>query len=177
MLREVAADHNQDVSEVTQPDFSHLTQKSQEFLETVCGVLSQYSPEMGAMKDIPQIKVSPDSVLSVCELLKDATGVDLSMLHCLTCVDYESHVEMVYVLHSMEQEEFLVIKADVPSEALEIQSVTKLWAAANWYERETHDLFGVAFPGNADLSPLLLYDEFEGHPGRKEYDFHEYQEF
>ncbi|GIS81722.1 MAG: hypothetical protein CM1200mP15_03540 [Dehalococcoidia bacterium] len=173
----MAADHNQDASEVTQPDFSHLTQKSQEFLETVCGVLSQYSPEMGAMKDYPRLRYL-QIVSSLCvSYLKILREIDLAMLHCLTCVDYESHLEMVYFLHSMGQEEFLVIKADVPSEALEIQSVTKLWAAANWYEREAHDLFGVAFSGNSDLSPLLLYDEFEGHPGRKEYDFHEYQEF
>ena len=85
--------------------------------------------------------------------------------------------EQYIFLHSMSQEQFLVLKADVNYEALEIQSVTGLWAAANWYEREVHDLFGVSFSGNSDLTPLLLYDEFVGHPGRKEYDFHEYQEF
>ena len=177
MLREVAADHNQEASEITQPDFTHLTQKSHDFLEMVCKALSQYTVETGAMKDIPQIKVSSDSVLRVCGLLKDASGIELKMLHCLTCVDYESYVEMVYFLHSMSQEQFLVLKADVDYEALEIESVTGLWAAANWYEREVHDLFGVSFSGHSDLSPLLLYDEFVGHPGRKEYDFHEYQEF
>ena len=44
-----------------------------------------------------------------------------------------------------------------------------LWEAAGWYEREAHDLFGVVFDGNDDLAPLLLYDEFEGHPMRKDF--------
>ena len=131
----MAADHNQEASEITQPDFTHLTQKSHDFLEMVCKALSQYTVETGAMKDIPQIKVSSDSVLRVCGLLKDASGIELKMLHCLTCVDYESYVEMVYFLHSMSQEQFLVLKADVDYEALEIESVTGLWAAANWDER------------------------------------------
>jgi NADH-quinone oxidoreductase subunit C len=55
--------------------------------------------------------------------------------------------------------------------------VTSVWRAADWYEREAHDLFGVHFEGHPDLSPLLLYEGFEGYPGRKEYPFNDYQEF
>ena len=49
--------------------------------------------------------------------------------------------------------------------------------AADWHEREAHDLFGVSFEGPPDLAPLLLYDDFEGYPGRKEFPFNEYREF
>ena len=58
-----------------------------------------------------------------------------------------------------------------------VPSITGIWNAANWYEREAHDLFGVMFSDHPDLSPILLYDEFEGYPGRKEFPFHDYQEF
>ena len=52
-----------------------------------------------------------------------------------------------------------------------------LWAAAAWYERETHDLFGVVFQGNDDLEPLLLYEGFEGHPGLKSFPLNDYDEY
>jgi len=55
--------------------------------------------------------------------------------------------------------------------------VTGIWRSANWYEREAHDLFGVEFKGHPNLLPLLLYDEFEGFPGRKSFPFHEYDEW
>ena len=58
-----------------------------------------------------------------------------------------------------------------------IATVTDLWEAASWYERETHDLFGVEFAGNPDLSPLLLYEGFEGHPGLKSFPLHDYEEW
>ncbi|WP_347221931.1 NADH-quinone oxidoreductase subunit C [Mycolicibacterium poriferae] len=66
----------------------------------------------------------------------------------------------------------------VPAEVLAaLPSVTSVWRAADWYEREAHDLFGVHFEGHPDLSPLLLYEGFAGYPGRKEYPFNDYQEF
>ena len=70
-----------------------------------------------------------------------------------------------------------MIKANVPFEDPHLPSVTSVWRAAEWYEREAHDLFGVTFDGHPNLAPLLLYEGFEGYPGRKEYSFHEYQEF
>jgi NADH-quinone oxidoreductase subunit C len=84
---------------------------------------------------------------------------------------------MVYILHSLEPERTLAIKTDVPYDSPTIPSVTSVWRAADWYEREAHDLFGVHFEGHPDLSPLLLYEGFEGYPGRKEYPFNDYQEF
>ena len=84
---------------------------------------------------------------------------------------------MVYILHSLDPERTLVIKTDVPYDEPRVPSVTSVWKAAAWYEREAHDLFGVEFDGNPDLSPLLLYEGFEGYPGRKEYPFNDYQEF
>ena len=99
------------------------------------------------------------------------------MLLCLACVDYQERFELVYFLQSLARERTLVIKAAVPYDAPSLPSVADVWPAADWYEREAHDLFGVTFSGHPDLSPLLLYPEFEGFPGRKEYDFYDYREF
>jgi len=80
-------------------------------------------------------------------------------------------------LQSLTHEQTLVIKTDVPYESPSLPSVVSVWEAADWYEREAHDLFGVAFEGHPALTPLLLYDEFEGYPGRKEYPLNDYEEF
>jgi NADH:ubiquinone oxidoreductase subunit C len=77
----------------------------------------------------------------------------------------------------LEPERTLVLKTEIPYDDATVPSVTSVWRAADWYEREAHDLFGVSFSGHPDLAPLLLYEGFEGYPGRKEYPFYEYQEF
>ena len=87
------------------------------------------------------------------------------------------HVQMVYVLQSLEPERTIVVKTDAPYDDPNVPSVTSVWSAADWYEREAHDLYGISFEGHPDLSPLLLYDGFEGYPGRKDYPFYEYREF
>ena len=84
---------------------------------------------------------------------------------------------MVYVLLSPEHERTLGVKIDLSYEDLTVSSLSGIWRAADWYEREAHDLFGVDFRGHPDLSPLLLYEGFEGFPGRKEFPFHEYDEY
>ena len=86
-------------------------------------------------------------------------------------------VQMVYVLQSLHPERTIVLKTEAPYDDPVVPSVTSVWRAAEWYEREAHDLYGISFEGHPDLSPLLLYDGFEGYPGRKEFPFYEYREF
>ena len=69
--------------------------------------------------------------------------------------------ELVYILHSLDPEWTLAVKTSVPYDAPQLPSVTSVWRAAEWYEREAHDLFGVTFDGHPNLAPLLLYDGFE----------------
>ena len=71
----------------------------------------------------------------------------------------------------------MVVKANLDSSDPKISTVSDIWLAANWFEREGHDLFGVVFDGHPDLSPLLLYEGFEGHPGLKSFPFHDYDEW
>jgi NADH-quinone oxidoreductase subunit C len=58
----------------------------------------------------------------------------------------------------------------VEEAAAEVDSIRGLWIAADWYERECHEMYGIAFAGHPNLKPLLLYDGFEGHPLRKDYE-------
>jgi NADH-quinone oxidoreductase subunit C len=74
---------------------------------------------------------------------------------------------VVYHLHSIERNERLRLKARIAGE--EIETVTTVWRGANWYEREVFDLFGIRFTGHPDLRRIMMPDDWEGHPLRKDY--------
>lgn len=112
---------------------------------------------------------------AVHRFLRDAPQADMNMLMDLTAVDYpdrEPRFEVVTHLYSLAKGHRLRVKAQVgdqDGEVVEIDTLTDLWASANWLERECWDMFGVRFLGHPDLRRILLYPEFEGHPLRKDY--------
>ena len=159
------------------PDLSGLSPSARELLNRLERALADFHPRIDALKDIPQVTIEASALAKACRVLKDESGINASQLMCLACVDYREYFQLVYILHSMYPEGSMVIKADVPYDQPSAPSVTSVWRAADWYEREAHDLFGVVFEGHPDLAPLLLYEGFEGFPGRKAFPFHEYQEF
>ena len=163
--------------EASEDILSGLTDSKRQFLSQVAGVLEDYEPKLGLLGDVPQLSILPADALSVCRQMKETPGIRMAQLLCLACVDYSDHFQIVYILHSLESDRTLAIKTDVPYDHPAVPSVASVWRAADWYEREAHDLFGVSFDGHPALSPLLLYDGFEGFPGRKEFPFNDYQEF
>jgi NADH-quinone oxidoreductase subunit C len=116
--------------------------------------------------------VERGSLLSIMRLLRDEPGLDFEMLTDLTAVDWlgqETRFEIVYHLYSLKQNHRVRIKSRVPESDPEIDSLVSLWPSADWMEREVWDLYGVRFRGHPDLRRILLYEEFEGHPLRKDY--------
>jgi NADH-quinone oxidoreductase subunit C len=112
-------------------------------------------------------------IRDVLRLLRESDGLDFEMLTDLTAVDYlgeEPRFEVVYHLYSVQRNHRVRIKARVPEVPCEIDSVVELYPSANWMEREAFDLYGVRFRGHPDLRRILLYDEFDGYPLRKDYD-------
>jgi NADH-quinone oxidoreductase subunit C len=94
------------------------------------------------------------------------------MLTDLTVVDYlgdELRFEVVYHLYSVTHNHRLRVKARVGEAEPELASLTPIYASADWMEREAYDLYGIRFTGHPNLRRILLYDEFEGHPLRKDY--------
>jgi NADH:ubiquinone oxidoreductase subunit C len=160
-----------------QPDYSVLSQTGIQTLKAAEELFQDFAPQRGLLSDLPQIVVDPSGIDQVCRIAKDDPRLDLKMLLCLSCVDYEDHFQLVYFLHSLDREQTLVVKTEVSYEDPVLPSVSHVWAAAEWYEREASDLFGVKFDGNPDSSPLLLYEGFGGYPGRKSFPFYEYREF
>jgi NADH-quinone oxidoreductase subunit C len=120
------------------------------------------------------IVVDAAQIYAAMQKLRDKLG--MSFLADLTAVDYlgrEPRFEVVYHLRNMKNGWRLRVKAqlDEPEDGSypTIDSVTPLWAGANWFEREVWDLYGVKFKGHPDLRRILMYEEFVGHPLRKDY--------
>jgi NADH-quinone oxidoreductase subunit C len=111
-------------------------------------------------------------LVDVMRFLRDDADCQLDMLTDVTAVDYlgeEPRFEMVYHLYSLSKNKRLRVKARVGESAPEIATLCGLWPSANWMEREVWDLYGIRFAGHPDLRRILLYEEFQGHPLRKDY--------
>ena len=139
--------------------------------------LDQYQPQMSAVVGDVVATVEPHQVFDAAQKLRDDPETACDYLRCLSVVDYEDRFEVLYHLFSLKKTHRFVLKVNLPYDDPRIDSVISLWAGADWYEREAHDLFGVVFDGHPDLAPLLLWEGFEGFPGRKSYPFNDYQEW
>lgn len=122
------------------------------------------------------IGVSSSDLKSVMKALKEDARTAFDMLVDVTCVDWldqkEKRFEIVYQLLSTTKLHRLCVKSFVDEAKSEIDSVRDIWASANFLEREVFDMFGVIFVGHGDLRRILMYDEFVGHPLRKDYPIH-----
>jgi NADH/F420H2 dehydrogenase subunit C len=113
-----------------------------------------------------------EQIVEIARFLRDDPALCFDMPLDVTAVDYigqQPRFEMVYHLYSTKHRHRLRLKARVPAEDPVIASVTPIWIGANWLERETYDMYGVRFQGHPDLRRIYLYDEFQGHPLRKDY--------
>ena len=111
----------------------------------------------------------PESFLPVAGYLKSEGGFD--MLADLTAVDYpkrEKRFEVIYQLYSFPKNERLRLKLSLGEEE-SVESAVPLWSAANWLEREVFDMFGIRFANHPNLKRILLPEEWQGHPLRKDY--------
>ena len=134
---------------------------------------SQFGEAAGdAFEFIGQLSVTVDKnrIVEICDFLRRDAQTDFDYLSDLTCVHYpdrrDAQFEMVYNLLSISRNERVRLKVRI-SESVE--SVTSVWPAANWLEREVFDLFGVRFSNHPDLRRLLLPPDWEGHPLRKDF--------
>ena len=131
----------------------------------------------GGRDDVPWARVEREDLTRAASACANSPNLGMDMLHCLIAVDYEERIELNYVLFSLARGRKAMLKADVPPDDARADSLAGLWEAAVWHEREAHDLFGVEFTGNPDLSPLLLYEGFEGRPGLRSFPLHDYEEW
>lgn len=116
------------------------------------------------------LEIAPGAILSVCAFLKyDQEFIRLSTVTAVDRYPAEPRFEVVYHLHSIRRNQRLRLRCRLPGAAAVIDSVTSVWRSANWCEREVFDLFGITFRGHPDLRRLMMPDDWEGHPLRKDY--------
>jgi NADH-quinone oxidoreductase subunit C len=117
------------------------------------------------------VVVAPAAVREVSRFLKEDPDLSFDVLMCLSGVDYKDRFAVAYHLHSMKHRHAIGVKAFLPRESPSLPSVDDVWPAANFQEREAFDLYGIAFEGSKDLRRILLPEDWEGHPLRKDYKY------
>jgi NADH-quinone oxidoreductase subunit C len=123
-------------------------------------------------RDEMTIYVDRANIREACALLRDDAECAFNFLSDITCVDRypaEPRFEVIYHLLSISKKERVRLKVRVDSASLTVDSLTSLWPGANYFEREVFDLFGIRFTGHPYLRRLLMPEDWEGHPLRKDY--------
>ena len=123
-------------------------------------------------RDEVSVYVNRGFIREACILLRDTPECPFNFLSDVTCVDWfprEPRFEVIYHLLSIAKKERVRLKARLDSGNPVIDSVTSVWAGANFFEREVYDLFGIRFTGHPYLRRLLMPEDWEGHPLRKDY--------
>ena len=127
--------------------------------------------EAGASVDVPTLYVPAHVLVETCRALRDTPSLRFNVLIEVTCADYfprDPRFEVVYHLLSVPNR--LRLRLKVRAGAGEpVPTVQSVWPAAGWVEREVWDMFGVIFEGHPDLRRLLMPEDWEGHPQRKDY--------
>jgi NADH-quinone oxidoreductase subunit C len=122
--------------------------------------------------------VATDAIAEVAAFCKADPDLAFDNLMCLSAVDYPKEtpprMEVVYHLNSYKHLHTYALKVWVPRENAAAPTVEGVWGVANWHERECWDLFGIAFTGHSDPRRILLPDDWQGHPLRKDWQDPEY---
>ena len=134
--------------------------------EHLCGRYPHLCPMFSVEFGDGVLTVGPEGLLEAASDLRDL-GFD--RLGMLTAVDRVDHLEMVYRLTSRSMTVGIFIKCRLDPAEASVSSLVGLWPAALWQEREVYDLFGIVFVGHPDLRRILLPDDWQGHPLRKDY--------
>ncbi|REK69619.1 NADH-quinone oxidoreductase subunit C [Paenibacillus paeoniae] len=120
--------------------------------------------------DMPMLVIASEQWPEVSLLLRDHGELRFSYLRNVSGIDYETYLEIVYFLLSLDNKQDVAIKLRTDREAPSVPSATPTWSTANWNEREIYDLLGISFTGHPDLRRIMMPDDWVGHPLRKDYE-------
>jgi len=117
------------------------------------------------------INIAVADFLNTAKLLRNDPFWQFDYLFCLTCVDWKTHLTMVYHFTSTKHRQPIVIKVQLDRTKPEIESVSQIWRTAEFHEREVYEMFGVNFLNHPDLRLLIVPDGWEGkNPMRKDFE-------
>lgn len=137
--------------------------------EALPGVAVEVAPSIDLHSTL---YIQPEDLIPVLQTLRDRPDLKFELLSEMTVADFwprEPRFEVIYILVSIEHRLRVRLKVRLPEEDPHLATATVVWPAANWLEREIWDLFGIAFDGHPDPRRLLMPEDWEGFPGRKDY--------
>jgi NADH-quinone oxidoreductase subunit C len=137
----------------------------------LAGRIKDHFSDVWMARDEVTVVVGREELVDALLRLRDQPDLSFGFLSSVTATDHpgkEPRSWIVYELRSVEHAHRLRLKVGLPSDDPHVPSVTRLFPTADWHERETWDLFGIVFDGHPDLDRILLPDDWEGHPLRKD---------
>ncbi len=119
----------------------------------------------------PHVQTRPERLTDLCRFLKDEPGLRFDLLRCISTVDWDRKnvIEISYDLVSIAFGHAFAVKLELDRAHPEVESVSSVWPAACWHEREAFDLMGVIFRNHPDARRILMPEDWAGHPLRKDY--------
>ncbi|MCF8306054.1 MAG: NADH-quinone oxidoreductase subunit C [Ignavibacteriales bacterium] len=142
-----------------------LLNKLNEFKE---GVVLEFTD----FRDDASITLAPENLIPVCTFLKNDPDLEFLICKDVTAIDWaarKNRFTAVYHIYSFKLSSFLRIKVNLSGNDPSVDSVTSVWKGADWYERETYDMYGIIFKGHPDLRRMYMPEAFEYYPLRKEF--------
>ncbi len=137
-----------------------------DFIATVDSVISANmgSVERSEHRGLSSYAIPADSLLNVCTALRDTPETSFSQLLEVTAVDWydkrSPRFMVVYILYSLEHKQRIKLTVDVDDAAMSVPSLVPIWESANWYERETYDMYGITFDNHPDMRRFFLPEDF-----------------
>ena len=140
--------------------------------EALMSVMAEVAPDaaVDTTGEWPNFQVAAEAWPDLARLVRYREDLRFDYLFCLTCVDWKTHLTMVYHISSTTHRHTMVVKVKLDRETPVIQTVSDIWRTAEFHEREVFELFGVNFTGHPDLRKLILPDDWTGYPLRKDYE-------
>ncbi|RUP44050.1 hypothetical protein BC936DRAFT_150020 [Jimgerdemannia flammicorona] len=163
-----ASEHSPNLAD---PNYKSGNDSLHEYGKFLVSVLPKYVQQFSVYKDELTLYVAPTALHPVMTFLRDHTGSQFKQVQDITGVDYptrKNRFELVYNLLSVRYNARIRVKT-YADEVSPVPSLVPLFSGANWFERETYDMFGVFFSGHPDLRRILTDYGFEGHPLRKDF--------
>jgi NADH-quinone oxidoreductase subunit C len=145
---------------------------NQKRLELIKSKLADFEIELSDINGTPAIITNPANIIIICSILKTDLDISFEMLLDVMGVDNfqkEKRFEVVCSLYSLKYKDRIFIKVPLDSKNPEMPSLTAVWKGANWFERETFDMFGIKFTGHPDLRRIYMPEEYEHFPLRKDF--------
>jgi NADH-quinone oxidoreductase subunit C len=135
-------------------------------------VQTQFQFEVEWEEEMGRLTLSAEHILPVCEFLWKNPSTYFDSLSCLTAIDQgpeAGKMEVIYTLYSIPNHVTMHLRVMLDREKPSVSSVSSVWRTADWHEREAFDFYGIQFEGHPDLRRILLPEDWEGHPLRKDY--------